>query len=90
MQYAIMIAYLKGGIEIGIKEIIEKILDEYKQDGKRITKKDIADYLGISRQNFVNKLSRETFSPEELSKIAEKLECDLIFRNKEKEYKIKY
>ena len=71
---------------MSIKQIVENILEEKKEEGKRITKKDIADYLGISRQNFVNKLSRDTFSPEELSKIAEKLDCDLVFKNDEKEY----
>lgn len=55
-----------------------------------LQKKDIADYLGISGQNFTNKLARDTFSPEELSKIAEKLECELVFKGKVKEYKINY
>jgi DNA-binding Xre family transcriptional regulator len=75
---------------LSIKQIIESIIDERKQEGKRITKKDIADYLGISGQNFTNKLARDTFSPEELSKIAEKLECELVFKGKVKEYKINY
>ncbi len=75
---------------MSIKQIIESIIDERKQEGKRITKKDIADYLGISGQNFTNKLARDTFSPEELSKIAEKLECELVFKGKVKEYKINY
>lgn len=75
---------------MSIKQIVEDILEEKKMSGQRITKKDIADYLGISRQNFVNKLSRDTFSPEELSKIAEKLDCELIFKGEEKEYIVKY
>ena len=65
---------------MSIKQIVENILKERKQEGERITKKDIADHLGISRQNFVNKLSRDTFSPEELSKIAEKLDCELVMK----------
>ncbi len=69
---------------------VENIIEERKQEGERITKKDIADYLGISGQNFTNKLARDTFSPEELSKIAEKLECELVFKGKVKEYKINY
>lgn len=75
---------------LSIKQIVEKIIEERKQEGERITKKDIADYLGISRQNFVNKLARDTFSPEELSKIAEKLDCELVIKGKAKEYKINY
>jgi predicted transcriptional regulator len=81
----------KGGCKkLSVKQIVESILNERKQKGERITKKDIADYLGISRQNFVNKLARDTFSPEELSKIAEKLDYELIMKGKEKEYKFNY
>ena len=70
---------------------MEEIIEEYKREGIRITKKDIAVYLGMSRQNFVNKLSRDTFSPEELSKIAEKLKCEIIVRRDDgKEYYLKY
>lgn len=75
---------------MSIKQIVENIIEERKQEGERITKKDIADYLGISGQNFTNKLARDTFSPEELSKIAEKLGCELVFKGKVKEYKINY
>ena len=79
-----------GDKSLSIKQIVENIIEERKQEGERITKKDIADYLGISRQNFVNKLARDTFSPEELSKIAEKLDCELVIKGKVKEYKINY
>ncbi len=82
--------YIGDDKNLSIKQIIEEILDEKKQEGKRITKKEIADYLGISRQNFVNKLARDTFSPEELSKIAEKLDYELIIKGNLKEYKISY
>lgn len=75
---------------MSIKQIVENIIEERKREGERITKKDIADYLGISGQNFTNKLARDTFSPEELSKIAEKLDCELVFKGKVKEYKINY
>lgn len=86
-----LLLYSKGSDKrLSIKQIVENIIEERKQDGERITKKDIADYLGISRQNFVNKLARDTFSPEELSKIAEKLDCELVFKGKAKEYKINY
>lgn len=72
-----------------IKEIVETIIEERKQEGRRITKKEIADSLGISRQNFVNKLARDTFSPSEMAKIAEKLGCTLVFKGEEKEYEVK-
>ena len=75
---------------MSINELIETIITERKAEGIKITKKDIADHLGISRQNLVNKLKRDTFSPQELSKIAEKLGCELLLRDDENEYQIKY
>lgn len=86
-----LLLYGKGSDKrLSIKQIVENIIEERKQEGERITKKDIADYLGISRQNFVNKLARDTFSPEELSKIAEKFDCELVIKGKAKEYRINY
>lgn len=37
----------------------------------------LADRLGMSRQNFSNKLSRANFPEKELQQIADALECDL-------------
>lgn len=67
-------------------------MKDYKAEGVRITKKEIADYLGMSRQNLVNKLSRDTLSPEEIAKIAEKLNCEIILKRNDdgKEYYLKY
>ena len=75
---------------MSVKDIIESIIEEKKANNERLTKKEIADHLGISRQNFVNKLARDTFSPEELFKIAEKLGYKLILDGNEKKYEIKY
>lgn len=58
--------------------------------GVPIKKVDIANQMGISRQNFTNKLARDTFSPEELSKLFQILGYDLIIKNGKTEYKIKY
>ena len=77
-------------IDIAVKDIVEMLIQDRKENGQRITKTAVADYLGISRQNLVNKFSRDTFSPEELSKIAELFGCDLVIRDEEKEYKITY
>lgn len=67
-------------------------MKDYKAEGVRITKKEIDDYLGMSRQNLVNKLSRDTLSTEEIAKIAEKLNCEIILRRNDdgKEYYLKY
>ena len=42
----------------------------------------MAEVLGISKQNFSNKLKRNTFSPDELAKIAEMLNMELAFIDK--------
>lgn len=75
---------------MAVKDIVDEIISKRKTDGKKITKVDIANYLGISRQNLVNKFSRDTFTPEELSKIAEVLGCKLVMKDDKTEYDIKY
>ena len=40
---------------------------------KKVTQLEMAAALGISKQNFSNKVQRNTFSPDELVKIADML-----------------
>lgn len=54
----------------------EKIKIIVKRRG--ITMGELAERLGISRQNLSNKLSRDNFSEKELREIAEKLDCEFI------------
>ena len=54
----------------------EKIKIIVKRKG--ITMGELAERLGISRQNLSNKLSRDNFSEKELLEIAEKLNCEFI------------
>lgn len=75
---------------MSIKQIVEEIIAFKSANDVRVTKKDIAEHLGISRQNLANKFARDTFTPEELSKIAEKLGYTLILRSDDDEYIIKY
>ena len=49
---------------------------------KKITQLEMAKALGISKQNFSNKVQRNTFSPDELAKIADMLEMELAFVDK--------
>ena len=76
-----MVYYLKGCIFISVldnresedgmlalKETIKTISKE-----KKVTQIEMAEILGISKQNFSNKIQRNTFSPDELVKIADKL-----------------
>ena len=42
----------------------------------------MAEVLGISKQNFSNKVQRNTFSPDELAKLADSLGMELVFIDK--------
>lgn len=52
---------------------------------KKVTQLEMAEVLGISKQNFSNKVQRNTFSPDELAKIADKLNMELAFIDKDAE-----
>ena len=60
---------------------IKKMFQAIKND-KGVTQLEMANVLGISKQNFSNKVQRNTFSPEELAKIAELLDMELAFIDK--------
>lgn len=49
---------------------------------KKVTQLEMAQTLGISKQNFSNKVQRNTFSPDELVSIAEMLDMELVFIDK--------
>ena len=46
---------------------------------KKITQVELAEKLGMSKQNINNKFKRNTFSPDELVKIADILNMELAF-----------
>jgi hypothetical protein len=53
-----------------------------------LTKKNIkpgavADALGVDRQVFYNKLSRDTMKYNDVEKIADALGCDIVFKDKQ-------
>ena len=50
----------------------------------------LADQLGTSRQNFSNKMSRDSFSMEEVSKICHTLDLTIILKHAGGEYIIDY
>lgn len=52
------------------------------KDSRKVTNQEMADALGISKQNFSNKIQRNTFSPDELVKIAEMLDMEIAFIDK--------
>lgn len=49
---------------------------------KKVTQLEMANTIGISKQNFSNKVQRNTFSPDELAKIADSLGMELVFIDK--------
>lgn len=67
---------------LALKETIKTISKE-----KKVTQIEMAEILGISKQNFSNKIQRNTFSPDELVKIADKLGMELAFVDKDAEIK---
>lgn len=62
---------------MAIKETF-KAISKYKN----VTQLEMANTLGISKQNFSNKVQRNTFSPDELVKIAMSLEMEIAFIDK--------
>lgn len=57
------------------------------EKAKKITQLEMAEVLGISKQNFSNKVQRNTFSPDELAKLADSLGMELVFIDKNADIK---
>lgn len=53
---------------------------------KKVSQVELAEKLGTSKQNINNKFKRNTFSPEELVKIAEILGMQLAFVDGKEKY----
>ena len=62
---------------LALKDTFKKISTD-----KKVTQLEMANTLGISKQNFSNKVQRNTFSPDELVKIADMLDMELVFIDK--------
>ena len=63
---------------LALKETFKAISKE-----KKVTQLEMAQALGISKQNFSNKVQRNTFSPDELVKIADLLGMEVAFIDKD-------
>ncbi len=68
--------------------VIKNILDDYKKMGKSLTQNDLARVLGMTKQSFSNKMQRDTFTAEDIVKIAEFLNMKVVLKG-ENEYIIK-
>ena len=67
---------------------IKEILEDYRKLGKNLTQNDLANVLGMTKQSFSNKMQRDTFTAEEVVKIAEYLDMKAILKG-DSEYIIK-
>ena len=65
---------------------IKEILEDYKKDGKNLSQN--AAILGMTKQSFSNKMQRDTFTAEEVVKIAKYLNMKAVLQG-DKEYIIK-
>ena len=64
---------------------IKHILDDYKKNGKSLTQNDLANVLGMTKQSFSNKMQRDTFTAEDIVKIADFSNMKVILKG-ENEY----
>lgn len=55
-----------------------------------LTQSELAQNLGITKQNLNNKINRDNFSSKEICNIITFLKCDFVFKTSEKEYNIQY
>lgn len=60
--------------------VIRKILEDCREEGKKVTQVELAKVLGTTRQSFSNKMSRDTFTVEDLVKIADYLGMKVILK----------
>lgn len=67
---------------------IKEILEDYKRNGKELTQNDLAKVLDMTKQSFSNKMQRDTFTAEEVVKIANYLDMTAILKG-DNEYIIK-
>ena len=67
---------------------IKEIIEDYKKSGKNLTQNDLAVALGMTKQSFSNKMQRDTFTAEEVVKIANHLNMKAILKG-DREYIIK-
>ena len=68
--------------------VVRQILNDSKESGNRITQQELANVLGISKQGFTNKMTRDSFTDEDMYRIASYLNMRIIIKG-EKEYELK-
>lgn len=71
------------------KMTIKEILENCKENGESITQNDLANVLGMTKQSFSNKMKRDSFTVEDMIKIASFLDMQVILKKGENEYIVK-
>ena len=74
-----------GEVYMSVVTVLDQIIDN-----KKITYGELAEKIGITKQNMSNKKKRDNFSALELVEIADALGVELILKDGKKEYKIDY
>lgn len=60
--------------------IIRKILQDCENNGRKVTQIELVNVLGISRQGFTNKMTRDSFFIDDVVKIADYLGMKVILK----------
>ena len=78
---------VKGAIVMTVAEFLNDIINK-----KKMTKAALAEQLKIKPNNLQNKINRDNFTSLELTEIADVLDCQILYRDKEtgEEYTIDY
>ena len=74
-----------GETYMSVVTVIEMI-----REGKGISKGELAEKIGITKQNMSNKIKRDNFSALELVEIADALGVQLVLKDGQNEYRIDY
>ncbi|MCD7762705.1 MAG: helix-turn-helix domain-containing protein [Lachnospiraceae bacterium] len=62
------------------------IKDILKDSNKSLTQNDLAAVLGMTKQSFSNKMSRDTFTVQDMIKIASYLDMTVVLKSADHEY----
>lgn len=60
--------------------MIRKILKDFEDEGRKVTQVELARVLGISRQAFTNKMTRDSFFIDDVIKIADYLNMKVVLK----------
>lgn len=74
-------------VEIFAK-VIRQIQEDYRNSGRILTQQELADAIGISKQGFTNKMTRDRFTDDDMYRIADYLGMRVVIKG-DNEYILK-